>query len=606
MSSNKTSSKDSWLGNPLPTSSSSSITTQNQNAALRGASLAFGRPPVKPKPQIHNYSGKNGALAAAKSVGAIGGGGSLRQNTRSSISSMQDDIGEEQWLFQQNTGSSIGSRIFPPGSDRNSVQQRRSQYGGGGGYLQPPGAGGNTDQGRSASFIAATLAASRSASLSPNVTGTGQQESSAAKPRRPGSSRTPSVRSANSSRNSDHALDTTPIPPTTSLIGMFEQNAASTSTVKRPSARRTERATPTKVSKSNGSPASIQNRAPSPMASKPKKLPVNHNKPTLETIQSVSGEIEPRKPPPTGRKPSISTTTPIKIPPPAKLRPQKAETPPEDDDGDSDDSFVSASDYQPSEHPLSFRAELAMQNRRLKSQSHSNHSAPSVTVDSLANAIVASSLASSRAASPAKSLFSSSLYPVPPPPRRSNRSGLFHKEYDASRTPSPAKPAGLRTTMRKPKSKEDIDEGAQRRIKKTFGKKHPNKHHEGDRKRWRDAITERERKRYEAVWASNRGLFPTPIPTTKGSGTRDENTVPNVVVRDVFSRSRLHIDVLEEVYELVDRGKSGRLEKEEFVIGLWLIDQRLKGRKLPIRVSDSVWKSVGALSGLKVKIRKKH
>lgn len=125
-------------------------------------------------------------------------------------------------------------------------------------------------------------------------------------------------------------------------------------------------------------------------------------------------------------------------------------------------------------------------------------------------------------------------------------------------------------------------------------KKHPNKHHEGDRKRWRDAITERERKRYEAVWASNKGLFSNGEP---GS----ENLVVNVVVRDIWSRSRLHNDVLEEVYELVDRSKDGRLEKEEFVVGLWLIDQRLKGRKLPIRVSESVWKSVGILSNIKVR-----
>lgn len=152
--------------------------------------------------------------------------------------------------------------------------------------------------------------------------------------------------------------------------------------------------------------------------------------------------------------------------------------------------------------------------------------------------------------------------------------------------------------MRKPKSKEEIDEGLQRRGKMKFVKKHPNKHHEGDRKRWRDAITERERKRYEAVWASNKGLFASGLPG-------DADTVPSVVVRDIYSRSRLHADVLEEVYELVDRGKTGRLEKEEFVVGLWLIDQRLKGRKLPIRVSDSVWKSAGILSGLRVRKMKK-
>jgi hypothetical protein len=147
--------------------------------------------------------------------------------------------------------------------------------------------------------------------------------------------------------------------------------------------------------------------------------------------------------------------------------------------------------------------------------------------------------------------------------------------------------------MRKPKPNED-DEGEVRRKKKAhLMKKHPNKHHEGDRKRWRDEITERERKRYEAVWASNKGLH-----TAQGL----ESNVCNLVVRDIFSRSRLHPDVLEEVYSLIDRKQNGGLERDEFVVGLWLIDQRLKGRKLPIRVSDSVWKSVGVLGGIKGKL----
>lgn len=126
-------------------------------------------------------------------------------------------------------------------------------------------------------------------------------------------------------------------------------------------------------------------------------------------------------------------------------------------------------------------------------------------------------------------------------------------------------------------------------------KKHPNKHHEGDRKRWRDEITERERKRYEAVWASNKSLYISP------SAPGVETAVCNLVVRDLWSRSRLHVDELAEAYELVDRTGDGYLGKEEFVVGLWLVDQRLKGRKLPIRVSGSVWQSVGASSGIKVK-----
>lgn len=36
-------------------------------------------------------------------------------------------------------------------------------------------------------------------------------------------------------------------------------------------------------------------------------------------------------------------------------------------------------------------------------------------------------------------------------------------------------------------------------------------------------------------------------------------------------------------------------------MGLWLIDQRLKGRKLPVKVSETVWASVKGLQGIKVK-----
>jgi hypothetical protein len=145
--------------------------------------------------------------------------------------------------------------------------------------------------------------------------------------------------------------------------------------------------------------------------------------------------------------------------------------------------------------------------------------------------------------------------------------------------------------MRKPRQDQEPDEHERRlRARPHLVKKHPHKHHEGDRKRWRDALTERERKRYEAVWASNRGLY-----------SADPDAVSSLIVRDVWNRSRLPAEVLEEVYELVDRKRTGALGKEEFVVGTWLVDQRLKGRKLPIRVSESVWRSVGVLGGIKVR-----
>ena len=126
-------------------------------------------------------------------------------------------------------------------------------------------------------------------------------------------------------------------------------------------------------------------------------------------------------------------------------------------------------------------------------------------------------------------------------------------------------------------------------------KKHPNKHHEGDRKRWRDTVSEPERKRYEGVWAANKNLLHPSL-----AARIPDNTVLGIIVRDIWRRSRLPDDVLEEIWNLVATPGQGALGKEEFVVGMWLIDQRLKGRKLPVRVSESVWGSVRILSGIKV------
>lgn len=218
---------------------------------------------------------------------------------------------------------------------------------------------------------------------------------------------------------------------------------------------------------------------------------------------------------------------------------------------------------------------------------------PQLTANSLANAMVASSLASSRAASPSRQ--------VPPllPRRHSKQPTIFRRSLShdpsKSRTPSPVK-GGMRQTMRAP-SKADDDDDVDYNWKRNGNilKKHPNKHREGDRKRWRDEITEQERKRYEGVWAANKGLWMPP-------GNLELATkVVNLVVRDIWRRSKLPDHVLGEVWDLVDREGLGRLGKEEFVVGMWLIDQRLKGRKLPVEVSESVWYSARRLTGVKYK-----
>ncbi|KAJ5832211.1 hypothetical protein N7474_000522 [Penicillium riverlandense] len=206
--------------------------------------------------------------------------------------------------------------------------------------------------------------------------------------------------------------------------------------------------------------------------------------------------------------------------------------------------------------------------------------------EALSNAIVASTLASSRASPAAK-------IPPPPPPQRRRARSILHLAHtptsDLSRTPSP--PKGMPQTLRgMPKP----DSDPHQRHKMRLIRKHPHKHHEGDRKRWRSEITEQERKRYEGVWASNKGLL---IPPSMGD---HPDMVLNLVVREVWGRSRLPAAALEQVWELVDRQRIGLLGREEFVVGMWLIDQQLKGHKLPVQVPDSVWDSVRHITGLRL------
>ncbi|KAL5347657.1 Increased rDNA silencing protein [Pseudogymnoascus australis] len=320
----------------------------------------------------------------------------------------------------------------------------------------------------------------------------------------------------------------------------------------------------------------------------------------------------------------------------------------DDEDASSENSFVSASDGLQSDYkpePMVARPRHIHSNQQrafTASRDPTATSQNSMTVNSLANAMVASALASSRSQSP---IPSKKPAPAPPPTRRSTTSIFANAQAhmsQSSRTPSPSKPSiqkqhtggrtGMRTTMRKtPRSSDDEDEGMVKRGRKNLMKKHPNKHHEGDRKRWRDAVSDRERKRYEGLWASNKGLFTSPStmtrpiqgitssPSRRNSslvGTRPgasdslrsppEDCVSSLVVRDIWSRSRLPDDVLSDIWELVDRSGTGMLSRDEFVAGVWLVDQRLKGRKLPQRVGDSVWVSVGALGGVKVKDKHKH
>lgn len=221
--------------------------------------------------------------------------------------------------------------------------------------------------------------------------------------------------------------------------------------------------------------------------------------------------------------------------------------------------------------------------------------------NSLSDAIVASSLASSYAPMP--------IEIAPPLPQRRPRSRstlLLHRTGDNQRSPSP--PKGMRQTLRGESKPEEQDDHHHKHMIRII-KKHPHKHHEGDRKRWRNEITEKERKRYEGVWAANKGLW-VPDRSLLPPAMRAQNShspppdpsdmVVHVVVKDIWTRSRLPATFLEKVWDLVDRQGIGLLTRDEFVVGMWLIDQQLKGRKLPAKVSDSVWESVKHVSGIKL------
>jgi hypothetical protein len=80
--------------------------------------------------------------------------------------------------------------------------------------------------------------------------------------------------------------------------------------------------------------------------------------------------------------------------------------------------------------------------------------------------------------------------------------------------------------------------------------------------------------------------------------------VLNLVVREIWSRSRLPEAILGQVWDLVDHQHIGLLIREEFVVGMWLIDQFLKGHKLPVKVRDSVWDSVRHVAGIKLPLGK--
>ncbi|RMJ28752.1 hypothetical protein PHISP_00397 [Aspergillus sp. HF37] len=171
----------------------------------------------------------------------------------------------------------------------------------------------------------------------------------------------------------------------------------------------------------------------------------------------------------------------------------------------------------------------------------------------------------------------------------------LHREAPARKVPPPPprqRRAGPPTTSPQKESCRANTYTAQKTVRQTQGGPAiPNK--QDNRMGSKNKISENEQKRYEAVWAANKGLLiPGPNePFFEMYPPGASEMVLNLVVRDIWSRSCLSNDILQQIWDLVGRQNVRLLTKDEFVVGMWLIDQKLEGSQLPVSVPDSVWNS---------------
>ncbi|RGB25795.1 hypothetical protein C1646_631852, partial [Rhizophagus diaphanus] len=59
-----------------------------------------------------------------------------------------------------------------------------------------------------------------------------------------------------------------------------------------------------------------------------------------------------------------------------------------------------------------------------------------------------------------------------------------------------------------------------------------------------------------------------------------KNTL-GAVVKEIYLRSRLDNKTLFKIWNLLDDDEDGRLSRNEFCVGMFLIDERLKGHPVP-------------------------
>lgn len=118
-------------------------------------------------------------------------------------------------------------------------------------------------------------------------------------------------------------------------------------------------------------------------------------------------------------------------------------------------------------------------------------------------------------------------------------------------------------------------------------------------------VSEKERKRYEGIWVTNRNSYLELLPWWDENDLLDDEDhtifpqdglILNQVVLDLWSRSNLPPQLLAQIYDKVDTRRDCTLNRQSFLIGMWLVDQCLYGRKLPKEIDQRVWDSVEKFS----------
>ncbi len=196
-------------------------------------------------------------------------------------------------------------------------------------------------------------------------------------------------------------------------------------------------------------------------------------------------------------------------------------------------------------------------------------------------------------------------------------------------------PLVFRTTLRD--SKKPSKRHRKNHIKE-FDERKPWKHHKAS-----SYVTEEEKESYDIVWKANKNAYLKEYEKLRETRqTGEDRCIPDfskylpkdrivgIVVREIWRRSRLSDEMLAQIWNLIMAHRSkvltarfepgiaesdasdasifddGTLTETEFLVGMWMVDQCLYGRKLPKEIEPSVWDSVESTGAFDARRLKHH